>query len=301
MAMSVQLSTPNSELVSLRDSAIESYLLQRTALHRHSAEFEALNDEQREDVIQEVRKQMVIQQAVLASEIANEHSVSREEVSGALEEIESSFADAISFGSKLASWGLSREMMREVLGMELKAAKVLEAVQQQIEPVSDVECEIYYHMNSDKFHQPELRQLRHILVTINEDYAENSRGESLKRIKEVARQIAAQSASFEDLAHKYSECPTAMQGGELGWLAPGQLFSSLESAAHRLKPGDYSEIVESELGFHILRCDGIKPAKHPEFDEVKARLKEQLTLRSRQRAQKRWLQEQVANLQLIRG
>jgi len=299
--MNARLSNTTPEPVSLRDSAIDSYLLQRTALYRHNAEFSQLNEEQQQDVVSEVRKQALIQRAVLASTLATEFSVSKDEVAQALEEIEASFADAISFGSKLAGWGLSREMLREVLGLELKAAKVLEAVQQQVEPVSEVECEIYYHMNSDKFHQAEARQLRHILVTVNEEYAENSRHESLKRIKEAERQLAARSATFEALATRYSECPTAMQGGELGWVTAGQLYQSLDEVARGLERGDCSGVVESELGFHILRCDEIKPARQVQFDEVKERLKEQLTLRNRQRAQKRWLQQQVANLQFTKG
>lgn len=299
--MSTQIQTLASEPISLRDSAIDSYLLQRTALYRHSAEFGALNEGQQLDVTNEVRKQILIQRAVLASPLATDFVVGKNEIASAIDEIESSFADAISFGSKLAGWGLSREMLREVIGMELKAAKVLDAVQQQIEPVSDVECEIFYHMNRDRFYQAELRQLRHILVTVSDEYVENSHSESLKRISEVKRQLANGSATFEALAIRYSECPTAMQGGELGWVAPGQLYQTLETAASQLQSGGHSEIVESELGFHILRCEGIKPARQSKFNEVKERLKEQLTVRNRQRAQKRWLQQQVANLQLTRG
>lgn len=299
--MRLKLSNSTPEFISLRDSAIDSYMLQRTALYRHGAEFGNLNEEQRQDVTNEVRKQALIQQAVLASPLATEFSVSRDDVSQALDEIEANFADAINFGSKLAAWGLSREMLREVIGLELKAAKVLEEVQNQAGAVSEVECEIYFHMNNDTFHQPELRQLRHILVTVNDEYVENSHNESLKRIKEVQRLLTTGSETFETLAARYSECPTAMQGGELGWLAPGQLYQSLELAARQLKPGEHSEIVESELGFHILRCDEIKPAKKMLFDEVKEKLKEQLTSKNRQRTQKRWLQQQVANLQLTRG
>lgn len=299
--MSTQLSTVTSESISLRDSAIDTYMLQRTAFYRHGTEFGSLNEEQRNDVINQVRKQALIQQAVLASPLASECVVSKDEVAQALDEIEANFADAINFGSKLAGWGLSREMLREVITLELKVAKLLEAVQQQVEPVSEVECEIYFHMNKDKFNQPELRLLRHILVTVNDEYVENCHSESLKRIKDIERRLVAGNTTFEMLATRYSECPTAMQGGELGWVAPGQLYQSLELAARNLKPGDHSEIVESELGFHILRCDDLKPAKKMVFDEVKVKLKEQLTQRGRQRIQKRWLQQQVANLQLTRG
>lgn len=289
------------ETVSLRDSAIESYLLQRTALHRHGVELEALEPQQRQDVINEVTKQALIQRAVLASELASGFAVSRNEIEQAVDEIEASFADAIGFGAKLAGWGLSREMLREVIGLELKVAKVLDSVIENVLPITEVECEIYYHMNSAKFMQPEMWQLRHILVTVNDDYIENRRGASLKRIGEVERLLASKSEEFETLAMRYSECPTAMQGGLLGWVAGGQLYPSLETAARQLKVGELSGIVESEIGFHILQCDDIRAAKLATFDEVKERLKEQLTQRNRQREQKRWLQQQVANLQLRKG
>lgn len=289
------------EPLSLRESAIESYLLQRTALHRHGAEFEALEDQLRQDVLTEVAKQALIQRAVLASDLAADAVVKTSDVDQAIDEIEASFADAIGFGAKLAAWGLSREMFREVMALELKVAKVLDSVIERVEPVTDVECEIYFHMNGDKFLQPEMRKLRHILVTVNDDYVENRRGASLKRIGEVERLLARHSSDFETLAARYSECPTAMQGGLLGWVAAGQLYPSLEVAAWQLEAGSLSGIVESEIGFHIVQCDERRAAKRASFYEVKERLKEQLTLRNRQREQKRWLQQQVANLQLRKG
>lgn len=63
--MSAQLSTVTSESISLRDSAIDTYMLQRTAFYRHGTEFDALNEEQRHDVTNEVRKQALIQRASL--------------------------------------------------------------------------------------------------------------------------------------------------------------------------------------------------------------------------------------------
>jgi peptidyl-prolyl cis-trans isomerase C len=187
-------------------------------------------------------------------------------------------------------------MIKEVIALDLKVAKILEQVKYQAKAVSDVDCEIYYHMNEDKFSQPELRRLRHILITVNDEYTENRREHAYKRIKKVASALQRNRKDFSELAAKYSECPTALQGGELGWVKTGQLYADLERVAYELDVGETSGIVESALGFHIVRCEEIKPPRHIGFEEVRQKLKEKLTQRNQIMAQKAWLQQQVEQL-----
>lgn len=51
-----------------------------------------------------------------------------------------------------------------------------------------------------------------------------------------------------------------MEGGLLGNVTPGKLYPELEPVAFALTAGQISPVVESEIGFHILRCDEIHPA-----------------------------------------
>jgi len=59
---------------------------------------------------------------------------------------------------------------------------------------------------------------------------------------------------FADLALKHSECPTALQGGVLGIVPRGKLYPELDAVLFSLKVGAVSDIVESEIGFHLLLC-----------------------------------------------
>ena len=61
---------------------------------------------------------------------------------------------------------------------------------------------------------PERRRARHVLVTINEEFAENRREAALARIRQAENELRTQ--SFEHVAQRYSECPTAVNGGLLG-------------------------------------------------------------------------------------
>lgn len=59
---------------------------------------------------------------------------------------------------------------------------------------------------------------------------------------------------FCKLAETYSEDPgSAKQCGELGWFKRGELVPQYEAAALKLKPGEYSPIVESQFGFHFIQ------------------------------------------------
>ena len=60
--------------------------------------------------------------------------------------------------------------------------------------------------------------------------------------------------SFADLARVHSDDPiSAVKGGELGWIMPGELTGSFEQAMDKLKPGEISDPVFSPFGFHLIQ------------------------------------------------
>ena len=112
----------------------------------------------------------------------------------------------------------------------------------------------------EQFRRPETRLARHILITINDTIAENTRSAAGKRINAIQARLAKEPQRFEEQALKHSECPTALDGGKLGDLPRGKLFPELDKALFELKAGEVSGVLESELGFHVLRCDTITEA-----------------------------------------
>ena len=57
---------------------------------------------------------------------------------------------------------------------------------------------------------------------------------------------------FEGLAKEYSECRSSTNGGSLGEFGPGQMQKPFEDAAFRLKPGELSDMVDTDSGIHII-------------------------------------------------
>jgi len=72
----------------------------------------------------------------------------------------------------------------------------------------------------------------------------------LKRIK--------QGASFESLAREHSTCPSRSSGGDLGWFGAGKMVAPFESAVKRLSPGSIGDVVQTQFGYHLIKCTGRK-------------------------------------------
>ena len=60
---------------------------------------------------------------------------------------------------------------------------------------------------------------------------------------------------FEDLAKKYSQCPSKAKGGQLGWFGPGQMVPEFEKAAFAGEKGKIVGPVKTQFGWHIIKVN----------------------------------------------
>ena len=74
------------------------------------------------------------------------------------------------------------------------------------------------------------------------------------KLTDIREQISSGKVPFEDLAKKFSQDPgSGREGGDLGWAKRGKFVPEFEAAAYKLEPGEMSEVIESEFGFHIIQ------------------------------------------------
>jgi peptidyl-prolyl cis-trans isomerase D len=136
-----------------------------------------------------------------------------------------------------------------------------------------------YSARRDQYRTPERVKVRHILLKTTDKPPAD-----VAKIKQKAEDLLKQikgGANFAELAKKYSEDTTsAVNGGELGWVVRGQTVKNFENAAFSLKPGQTSDVISTEYGFHILQVEEKQDARTQPFEEVKdqlaAELKKQL-------------------------
>jgi peptidyl-prolyl cis-trans isomerase D len=138
-------------------------------------------------------------------------------------------------------------------------------VEQGINP-SDADLQTAYNASLERFRTPEEVQVRHILITTD---ATTSDAQAQAKATDVLKQLKA-GANFAELAKKYSKDPgSAQKGGDVGFIARGQMVKPFEEAAFSMKPGDLSGLVKTTYGYHILQVEARQDAHVKPFAEVK--------------------------------
>jgi len=91
---------------------------------------------------------------------------------------------------------------------------------------------------------------RHILIKTS---AVVSDEQARTRLEQLALRLEHGGEAFEDLARRYSQDASAPQGGDLGWLSPGETVPPFEQAMERLSDGQVSAPVQSPFGWHLIQ------------------------------------------------
>lgn len=210
-------------------------------------------------------------------------------IDASLMEIRRRYADDDAYHAELERLGLAASSLREAVTRDLVVEAALERAAARSAPVSDTDVEIFWQVNRHRFRQGETRLLRHLLVTINEDLAGSERQAAHARIDAIRARLLREPQRFAEQALKHSECPTAVHGGLLGRVPRGQLYPQLDAVAFALAEGMVSAVIESELGYHLLRCEAIQHERLLSFAEARQTIREHLDGQQQALCQKAWI------------
>jgi len=133
--------------------------------------------------------------------------------------------------------------------------------------VTPQEIQKFYNDNIQQFQTPEQVRASHILLkTAGKDEAEVR-----KQAEDILKQAKAPGADFAALATKYSEDEgSKAKGGDLDYFSRGRMVPEFEMAAFSMQPGQISDLVKSQFGFHIIKVVDRKAAVTKPLEEVKA-------------------------------
>jgi peptidyl-prolyl cis-trans isomerase C len=283
------MSVPAS--VNMMDNNDISYLLLRTALKQYEKSPDQLSETELNVIKRQVAKEHQIQNLILSSDDARDIYIPESIVDASVNEIKQRYSDEDEFHHDIENNGMSESGFRGALERELKVEAVLDRVSSNAVSISEMDIMIYFHMHYDRFQVPETRTARHILITINSDFEENQKQNALERITKIKARVAKKTKRFDEQALKHSECPTAMNGGLLGRVRQGDLYPELDQALFSMKEGTISDVIETEIGFHILFCEKIHSAGTAALKEAEPKIKQLLEERARRMCQKAWLSQ----------
>ncbi len=275
--------------VSIKSAHTDPYALLRAALTL----FKKTPDELQEAELRQAEIQAInefkIENRVLNAPEAGAVIISDKELQAAYQEIRDRYEDDESFFSDLEKNHLNKNTLSAALYRQCRVNVVMELIASRAPDVSEVEIGIYYHLHPEQFNRPELREACHIFISINPDYPENTRETAFARMQEINAKLQKKPYKFAELALKHSECPTALQGGVLGLVPRGKLYPELDAVLFSIKAGEVSEVVESEIGFHIVLCKQIQRAEMLSLQKATPKIRQLMKERSRRICQRAWL------------
>jgi parvulin-like peptidyl-prolyl isomerase len=177
--------------------------------------------------------------------------------------------------------------LREIIISEKMRARVTGDID-----VPETECRAYYNAHQPEFEVEEM-ELAHLLVAAPErdaperDLKTIRTGLLEKKVPPESLEVKAaeeldkrrakidalldsakKGADFAGLARRHSEDGTREQGGSLGWVARGRMVKPFEDAAFALSKGQFSGVVRTEFGFHVIKALSDPRKRLQDFSEV---------------------------------
>ncbi|MFU8803444.1 MAG: peptidylprolyl isomerase [Bradymonadaceae bacterium] len=238
------------------------------------------------ELLQHLQAQIIerlIDQRLIDAAIADANiEISEAEIDAKLEEVRAEFAEASEeiYGEKrtlddmVTELGISTAELRQSIQQSIAIERLLEA--RGMTGPTEEEVREFYDQNQEFFAQPEQIEARHILIRVEPEAPEEAWEEARERAEQVHAQVTEEGADFEAIATEVSEGPSAPEGGALGTFARGRMVPEFEEAAFALQPGEISEPVRTQFGWHIIQVQDRQQEGTVEFDEIKDQLEREL-------------------------
>ncbi|GAB2587069.1 nitrogen fixation protein NifM [Nitrincola alkalisediminis] len=265
-----------------------AYLELKIAESQLSSTPDQLAAETRAQVSLLARRQFRLEQKILASDEAQQVFLPDATLEEAYQRIQSRYETDALFAEALSNAALTPSGFKAALSQEMRVEAILERVSSHVEPITQDEAELYYYTHLERFQLPERRQASHLLITVDDDQPDSDL-RVYRKLCALLEKIKQKPTRFDKLVLRYSECPTAMNGGHLGLVAPGLLYEALDNALFKMQLGKISEPIRSPMGYHLLRFEALYPATRQPFAEVCSAILELLTERQKLKYQKDWV------------
>ncbi len=244
-----------------KDIILDSELKTQLELYLAQTGKKTENPEELNDLRKTLLDQMINDRLLLAkAEKDTLLKINDNEIEQTLEEqltkIKSQFSSEEAFQKELKTEGLTEAELkrnyREQIKEQLLRDKLISSKLSKSN-ISSREVKEFYQSYKDSLpEQPESAKLSQILLKIEPSQ------KTLDSLKDFASMILARAKAGEDfseLAKRYSEDPSAKQGGDLGFLKRGEILPEFEMKAFSLNPGEISDLVQTSLGYHIIKLE----------------------------------------------
>lgn len=204
------------------------------------------HERRRRELLRAAADQLVAEK-LLAAEVAREGlTPTATEIDAAIDDVKrANRLDDHTFNLALEQQGLTHKRYREMLSEQIGRMKLLEMKVKARVTVSDDDVRNRYARLTRSLQTEMEVRARDIFVPKEGDPAA-----ARERVENARRRILA-GEDFSEVARQTGG-PFADSGGDLGWFRKGMMVEEIENAAFALEPGELSEIIDAEAGYHLI-------------------------------------------------
>ena len=171
------------------------------------------------------------------------------------------------FEALLRKQGIDENAVRMGISQGRRVDVLVEQITSGISDPTEEELQIHFKEHEKEYVKADRAHVQHILIK-PESASIADKETARSRLMEIRRSIE-EGADFADQAAAHSECPSGKNtGGSLGWISKGMAIPELDKVIFSLKVGELSEVVESQLGLHIVKTTAHEKGGNAVYSDV---------------------------------
>lgn len=207
------------------------------------------------DVLNDMIESMVIIQKAKEEEYEIDEQMIRDMVENQLKQVASQFPDELQFKKELRKAGLTvselKEYYTEMMTEEQLKSQIIQYNIKNKIHITEGEVEEYYNENQAEIpKRPQSYKIGMIVRFIKA--GDKTKNKILVEINKL-RDMLNEGADFAELAKEHSDGPSSVNGGNLGFFGKGMMVKPFEDAAFALMPGEISDVIETQFGYHLIK------------------------------------------------
>ena len=246
--------------------------------------------ERRDEVLRAALDQLITYTVMKQEAASRKVPVTDADVDAQVSEMRKQFPSEAEFDKALAARSTTVEQLKADARIDMVINKMMETEVAQAVAATEADAKDFYDKNPDKFKQPESVRASHILIKLEAKDDEATKKAARAKIDGLLKRAKA-GEDFAALAKANSADGSAAQGGDLGFFQRGRMVPAFDQAAFALKPGEISDVVTSEFGYHIIKLTEKKDGSMVLFDDVKPRVVDYLTNQKKQQRVDSFIEE----------
>ena len=287
----------NDEIILLSelDDALDTYADQMSARGSSVGNKNEIPITLRRDILNQLVEKKLAEQQIRELRI----HVDDTEVDSAIERVkQNSFLTDEMLRKRLAENGMTMANYRRSIKEQILRAKLIDYKVKSNTIITKEDIQSYYDDHYEEYEGVTKYHLRNIIMKTP------SFGEEKQRVLERMETLLARLKSgeaFSDLAVIYSESPIAESGGDIGLFELEDLDSSIRNAVEKLKPGEFTDIIETDLGYQIFYLEDIVTTDGIFLEKASPAIEEKLYKEELEKKFKDWISDlkEGAHIQII--